>query len=288
MPRQYPDVEQQHLTGERALFQADGIHIAHSVFADGESPLKHSHAVTVDQTAFEWKYPLWYADDVTVGNSVLLDTARSGIWYTHDVAITDSLIAAPKQFRRSSGIRLTNVQLPNAQETLWQCSDVTLDRVSANGDYFGMNTTGVRATDLRIHGNYAFDGGTDIVVEGGVLASRDAFWNCHDVVVRDCLIIGEYLGWNSRNLTFENCTIESLQGLCYIDGLTMRGCRLVNTTLAFEYSTLDATIDGRVDSVINPAGGVIRCQGIGELIQDDPAIDPAATTIIITQPGQPA
>ena len=281
MSRQYPDVNQQHLTGERALFQADRTHVAHATFGDGESPLKHSAGVQIDDTAFEWKYPLWYSQDVTMQHSILLDTARSGIWYTHGIAIADSLIGAPKQFRRSSGITLTNVQLPNAQETLWQCSDVTLDHVSANGDYFGMNTTGVRATDLRIHGNYLFDGGADIVVEGGMLASRDAFWNCHDVVVRDCLIIGEYLGWNSRNLTFENCTIESLQGLCYIDGLTMRHCRLVNTTLAFEYSTLDAQIDGRIDSVINPSGGIIRCQGIGELIQDDPAIDPGATTIVI-------
>jgi hypothetical protein len=286
VPRHYPDVDLQHLVGERALFQAGDIRIDHSTFSDGESPLKHAHGIAATDTAFEWKYPLWYASDVTATRCTLLEGARSGIWYTHDITITDSLIAAPKIFRRSSGIVLTNVQFPNATETLWQCDDVTLHAVMASGDYFGMNSSGVRAFDLRIDGNYLFDGGSDIVVEGGILNSRDAFWNCHDVVVRNATIIGEYLGWNSRNLTFENCTIESLQPLCYIDGLVMRGCRLVNTTLAFEYSTIDVQLDSRVDSVINPSGGILRCQGIGELIQDDPAIDPGATTIIITEPGQ--
>ncbi len=32
-------------------------------------------------------------------------------------------------------------------------------------------------------------------------------------------------------MTFENCTIQSLQGLCYSDGLTLRTCRLLDTTV---------------------------------------------------------
>ena len=40
-----------------------------------------------------------------------------------------------------------------------------------------------------------------------------------NVTVYDSFITGEYLGWNAKNLTLINCTIESLQGLCYIDNL---------------------------------------------------------------------
>ncbi|WP_370784283.1 DUF3737 family protein [Faecalibacillus intestinalis] len=36
-----------------------------------------------------------------------------------------------------------------------------------------------------------------------------------------------------KNITFVNCKIESLQGLCYIEGLKMVNCKLINTTLCF-------------------------------------------------------
>ncbi|MDR2930279.1 MAG: DUF3737 family protein [Propionibacteriaceae bacterium] len=278
-------VDQARLIGERALFFADGTAVTDSVFADGESPLKHARGVTLDHVIFEWKYPLWYSSAITADRCVLAETARSGIWYADGVAMSDCLVAAPKTFRRAKRIRLNRVDLPNAQETLWGCSDVRLEAVSARGDYFAMNSTGVQAKNLRLTGNYAFDGCSDVEVVDSTLASKDAFWNCHDVVVRDSTIIGEYLGWNSTNLTFINCTIESLQGLCYVDNLVMRDCHLINTTLAFEYSSVDVIIDGAIGSVINPNSGVIKADSIGELILDPERIDPGLTRIILTDSG---
>ena len=112
------------------------------------------------------------------------------------------------------------------------------------------------------------------------LISKDCFWNCENVTVRDSFISGEYLAWNSRNVTFEHCTIESLQGLCYVDHLVLRDCRLVNTTLAFEYSSVDADVRGTIDSVFNPSSGTIRADHINELTLDPAKIDPTATTIV--------
>lgn len=37
----------------------------------------------------------------------------------------------------------------------------------------------------------------------------------------------------------------------------MKNCRLLNTTLAFEYSTVEAEIVGKIDSVLNPSKGTI-------------------------------
>ena len=85
---------------------------------------------------------------------------------------------------------------------------------------------------------------------------------------------------NCKNLTLINCTVESLQGMCYIENLVMKNCRLINTTLAFEYSTVKAQIDSRIDSVLNPAGGTIRAQSIGELILEKDRIDPEKTVIL--------
>lgn len=67
--------------------------------------------------------------------------------------------------------------------------------------------------------------------------------------------------------------------MCFIEDLVLKNCTLVNTTLAFEYSTVDADIVGSVDSVKNPASGRIACGGIGELILESDRVDVSKTQI---------
>lgn len=276
-------IKQQMLTGERALFNSKDLQVSYSTFADGESPIKESQDIKIDHSMFKWKYPLWYCKNIVVEDSTLFEMARSGIWYTENIAISNSIIEAPKTFRRAKGITLVNVTMPNAGETLWNCDEISLKDVTAKGDYFGMNSTNIKIDGFQLVGNYAFDGGKNIEIRNAKMLSKDAFWNCENVMVYDSFISGEYLGWNSKNLTFVNCTIESLQGLCYIDNLVMKNCRLLNTTLAFEYSTVDVQINSIIDSVMNPSGGIIRAEGIGELIMDETKIDPEKTQIIMEE-----
>lgn len=270
-------------TGERALFASRELDIRDSVFADGESPLKESRSIRLDGCIFKWKYPLWYSDGVSVRSTTLLESARSGIWYTKNITMNDCVIDAPKTFRRSENILLKSVKMPHAYETLWNCKEVTLFDVDAVGDYFGMGCVGVNAERLHISGNYAFDGGMNIRIKNARLISKDAFWNCENVEVYDSLIIGEYLGWNSKNVKFVNCTIESNQGLCYMDNVTIVNCKLVNTDLAFEYSSVDADISTSVVSVKNPNSGRICARGIGELIMESERVDTSKTEIVITE-----
>ena len=262
------EINQQYLTGERAMFQARDCHFTYCTFAEGESPLKESSDLQIDNTLFKWKYPLWYCRNVAIKDSTLFEMARAGIWYTENISVYDTIIEAPKNFRRTKGIRLINVELPNAAETLWNCEDIEMERVSARGDYFAMNSRRIVARDFNLVGNYSFDGCSDIEIHNARMLSRDAFWNAENVTVYDSFISGEYLGWNSRNITLVNCTIESMQGMCYIDNLVMKNCRLINTNLAFEYTQADVEIVGAEDSVFNPKGGIIRADRIGELIMD--------------------
>ena len=274
------EVNQQFLTGERAMFQASDCHISYCTFADGESPLKESGNLEIDNTLFKWKYPLWYCKNVTMKDSTLFDMARAGIWYTENISIADTIIEAPKTFRRTKGIRLRNVDMPNAAETLWNCRDIEMKRVMAKGDYFAMNSSNIVAENFDLVGNYSFDGCSNVEIHNSRLLSKDAFWNAENITVYDSFISGEYLGWNSRNITLINCTIESLQGMCYIDNLVMKNCRLMNTNLAFEYSQADVEIIGSVDSVFNPKGGIIRADRIGELILDGRKVKIDQTQIV--------
>ena len=266
--------------GERAMFAAKNAHFVHATFADGESPLKESENIVLDDCLFKWKYPIWYSRNVRVNNCTLFETARAGMWYTDDIVFDNCIIEAPKSFRHTTRLTLNNVTLPNAAETLWNCSDVTINNVTANGTYFAMNCRRVRCNGLILTGDYCFDGAQDVELRNCKLLSKDSLWNCRNVTVYDSFISGEYLAWNAENLTLVNCTVESLQGLCYVRNLKMMGCTLLNTTRAFEYSTVDAQLCGTVDSVVNPSGGVIQADGFGSVTVDERYVDPARTQII--------
>ncbi len=270
------------LTGERPLFMSRDIIVRDVQFGEGESPLKESSNIEVSGSVFGWKYPLWYCRNVNVCNTKWEQMARAGVWYSDDISVKDCHLDAPKNFRRCRRLKIENVRFTDAAETLWDCHEVDLKNiVIERGDYFGMNSTDVTVDGMTITGNYAFDGARNITVENSNMICKDTFWNCENVVVRNTHISGEYIGWNSRNLVFENCTIESLQGLCYIKGLTMKNCRLINTTLAFEYSEdIKAEINSSIDSVMNPSSGEIIADSIGELIMDGDKIDPGKTKII--------
>ena len=277
---EYKEYREKIFNEERALFGSNGIKVSDCVFETGESPLKECRDIELEGTLFRYKYPLWYCENVNVKDCEWFEMARAGVWYTNNISIENAMIQAPKNFRRCKGLKLKDVVLSNAEETLWNCENIELDNVTAKGHYFAMNCKNIEVDGLSLDGNYSFDGAENVVIRNSRLLTKDAFWNSKNITVYDSFISGEYLGWNSENLTLINCTIESLQGMCYIDGLTMKNCKLINTTLAFEYSKVNAEINSKIESVFNPAEGTIKAKEIGELIVEKDKTDPTKFTII--------
>lgn len=271
-----------YFTGERPLYGLHDALVEDCTFGQGESPLKEVRDVTVRGSVFKWKYPFWYADRVTVENTVVETIAHAGMWYVRDFTMRDCSLQGTKLFRRSRHIRLENTHFSDAKETFWNCEDIHLDHVQAQGQYFGMNCVGVRADHLDLIGDYAFDGASDIVIDHSRIVAKDAFWNSRNVTVRNSFLNGEYLAWNSENLRLENCIVESDQGLCYVDGLVIRGSKLLRTDLAFELcSDIDAEVTTPIDSVKNPVSGRINAPAIGHIILDPEVVDPSRTTIVV-------
>ncbi|MBQ7475023.1 MAG: DUF3737 family protein [Clostridia bacterium] len=264
---------------ERAFFRASDAAVTDCVVKTGESPFKHSSGIRADGVTIASKYPFWYSKNAAIANSVFEETARAGVWYTDGVSVSDSKILAPKTFRRSRNVALSRVAIPDAAETLWQCENVSVGEVDAKGDYLFMNSSGIVADGLALDGRYAFDGSSDVTIRNSRLITKDAFWNTKNVVVYDSFISSEYVGWNSEGLTFVRCTIESLQGFCYVNGLRLVDCRLPDTTLAFEYSSVDADVRGGIESVLDPASGRIKADRIGELTVRGEFVDPGKTKI---------
>ena len=274
------EIKHQLLTDERALYRTNDLCVRDVIFDEGESPLKHCADIELDHAIFRGKYPVWYSRRINMHDSTVFETGRAGFWYTDELSVRDSIIAAPKCIRRCNGVTLENVSLPMAAETIWDCRNVTLKNVTANGDYLCMNCQDITIDGLDLTGKYCFDGVRNVELRNAKMIGRDALWNSENVTVRDSFISGAYIGWNSKNMTFINCTLESLQGFCYIENLVMKNCTLLNTTLAFEYSTVDLELSGTVDSVINPISGIIRCESIGQLTLDPDRVDVTQTKII--------
>ncbi|MDD5936581.1 MAG: DUF3737 family protein [Clostridiales bacterium] len=273
--------KEQRFTGERALFQSADIVADYCTFADGESHLKEGMNLKIFHSSFQWRYPLWYCDQVEVSDCTFKEEARAGIWYTNHLTMRNTSMEAPKSIRRCEHLILENVEMLNAQETLWNCKSIKMSNVTVKGEYFAMGSSDVTIDGFTLVGQYCFDNCKNVIIRNARMLTKDAFWNCENITVYDSYISSQYFGWNSKNVTLVNCTIESEQGMCYMENLTMKNCKLLNTNLAFEYSTVDATIDSKIDSVKNPISGKIVADEIGEIIFDDPKIDKNKTKIMV-------
>lgn len=255
--------------GERILYGLNDATLDGITFGNGESPLKETKNINLKNSIFKWKYPLWYAENINVEDTIFETMSRSGIWYTTNISIKNSALQAPKLFRRANHIVLDNVHFSNAEETMWTCNDIRITNSQINGDYFGKDSKNIYLDNVSVIGNYVFDGAENVEVHNSTFIAKDAFWNCKNVEIYDSTIDGEYLAWNTNNIKFINCKIESDQGLNYIDHLTIKNSSLIHTDLAFEYvSNMDVELNATIDSIKNPISGKISVPEIRTLIID--------------------
>ncbi|MCM1093226.1 MAG: DUF3737 family protein [Lachnospiraceae bacterium] len=263
--------------GERPLFASHDIKLENVTVHAGESALKECSNVEVNRCRFEGKYPFWHVDGFVIRNSVFTPGARAALWYSRNLVMEDTLVEAPKMFREMDGVKLVNVRIPDAQETLWHCRNVELENVEVkNADYLFMHCDNIKIKDYRQDGNYSFQYCRNVEICNAVINSKDAFWNTENVTVYDSEINGEYLGWHSKNLKLVNCRLSGTQPLCYAKGLVVENCVMAeDCDLAFEESELDATVNSVITSVKNPTTGVIRAKGYGEIIIDENIKAPA-------------
>ena len=231
-------IKDQYFEGERPLYVRHGLRLENVSIGPGESSLKEGSDIEAVNCEFNGKYPFWECKGFTIRNCVFREGARAALWYTEGCRMYDTLVEAPKMFRRIRNVYLENVKLPNALETFWDCNDVKLKNVEAEkADYIFMHTSDVQVDGFKLKGNYSFQYAKDVVIRNAELDTKDAFWESENVTVYDSRITGEFLGWYSRNLHLVNCRIGGSQPLCYCEGLVLENCIFEeDADLAFEYS----------------------------------------------------
>ena len=129
-------------------------------------------------------------------------------------------------------------------------------------------------------GKYSFQYLENLVIKDSHIDTKDAFWHAKNVKVINSYIKGEYLAWFSENVEFINCIIEGTQPFCYCKNLVLKDCKMIGTDLAFEYSEVQATIIGSIDSVKNPLSGSIIADDIGEIVKEDDLKNGNATIVV--------
>ena len=266
-------IQDQTFDKERELYGIHDTFIKHCTFdgpADGESALKECSDVRVEDSFFDLRYSLWHVHSLVLKNCALTENCRAALWYDEDVSVTDTRLHGIKAFRECRNVSLKNCDIIS-DEFGWFTDDITLENCTAESKYFLMKNHGVRAKNLEMSAKYSLQYIEDGIFEDCVIDSKDAFWHAKNVTVKNSILGGEYLAWYSENLTFENCKIIGTQPFCYCKNLTLINCEMVDCDLAFERSSVQATITTPVVSIKNPlAESRISLPAVGSIIRDIP------------------
>ena len=271
------------LDEERALYGIRHALVKDCLFdgpADGESALKEARDVTLEACELRLRYPLWHVQGGRLTACTLTDTCRAALWYTSDVTLEDSTLGGIKALRECDRTVLSGCDVRSA-EFGWLCRGVEISDCRLAGEYPFFMTRDLHLRDTHLSGKYSFQYVESCTVKGSVLDTKDAFWHAKNVTVEESTVKGEYLGWYSENLTLIRCHIAGTQPLCYCKNLTLIDCTMEGCDLAFENSSVVATVKGHVDSIKSPASGKITVDSVGEIVCERAPVDGSACVITV-------
>ena len=271
------------LSGERPLYGSRDLRLERVTIGEGESALKECSHIEAHDCEIQGMYVFWECEDVECRNCRFASSDRAPLWYGKNIRMHDCIMDAPKVFRELDGLILENIQISDGSEAFWYCknghlSDLNMQRA----EYAFMQSSKLQINNLTLQGKYTFQYARNIEIHNAVLDTKDAFWNSEDCTIYDSDVKGEYLGWYARNLRLVRCRISGTQPLCYCTHLILENCIFApDADLAFEHSSIQATIVSHIPSIKNPKTGTIVCKGYGEYILDENVKKPNDCTIII-------
>lgn len=256
---------------ERALYGSHGIILRNCSFdgsADGESALKESTDIEVDNCFCNLRYPFWHDSNITIKNTEMTELCRAALWYSDKIIIENTKIHGIKALRECSDINISECDIISP-EFGWFSDNIRMEKCKAESEYFMMRSRDIYFKNVNFKGKYSFQYIENAIFEDCNFDTKDAFWHGRNVTVRNSTVKGEYLAWYSDGLTLENCSIIGTQPLCYCKNLRLINCEMINTDLCFEKSDVEASVISHVDSIKNVYSGKITALSVGEIIMDD-------------------
>lgn len=273
---------------ERALYGAVDTLVKNCRFegpADGESALKESSNITLENCDLRLRYPLWHVDHAVIDSCALTEGCRAALWYAQDLLISKSTLGGIKALRECRDVTLDSDTI-SSQEFGWRSRDMVIHNCSLVSEYPFFECSSMDIDALTMKAKYSLQYVQDVVVRNSHFDTKDALWHSKNVTVYDSVLEGEYLAWYSENLRLVRCHIKGSQPFCYAKGLVLEDCTMEDCDLSFERSEVQATISGRIDSIKNPLAGYIKADSVGEIIMESEIVDPGKTLLKITNPSE--
>lgn len=275
-------IKHQTFDEERALYNLKEAEVAFCTFAgpaDGESVLKEARNIYVHDCEFSLRYPFWHVRGFELDNISMDELTRAAIWYSYDGVIKNTTMGGIKALRECENIKIED-STAKSPEFGWRTKKLSISRSEMESEYFLFESKDITIDHLTMCGKYSFQYVENMTIEDSYLDTKDAFWHGKNITVKNSVLKGEYLAWFSENLTLVNCKIIGTQPLCYCKGLKLVNCTMEDTDLSFEYSDVEAEINGHIVSVKNPRSGKIIADSIGEVIWDDPVMEVNGEVIV--------
>ncbi|MCM1556733.1 MAG: DUF3737 family protein [Anaeroplasma bactoclasticum] len=273
------EIKNERFGEERALYGITNTAVIDCRFEgieDGESALKEANHIELRNCFMDLRYPLWHDDKVLLDNVTMTENCRAALWYTTNTEIMNSHLLGIKALRECSDISIKNTEIVSP-EFGWRSRNIEANHIQVQSEYLFFEAKNLNLKNMQFKGKYSFQYVEDMVIEDSNLDTKDAFWHSKNVTVKNSILKGEYLAWYSENLTLINCKIIGTQPLCYCKNLKLIDCEMEATDLSFEYSDVEATVKGSIDSVKNPRSGFIEADEIKEvLLTEDAKYKPQA------------
>ena len=276
-------IENQTFDEERALYGLKDFTVKNCRFdgpADGESAFKECRNIDVTGCFMNLRYPFWHVEKAKITDTNFTENCRAALWYDKDICIENCRLGGIKAIRECENISLKNCSV-NSPEFAWKSQKLKIENVTIEeSEYPFFVILDAKLTGLKMKGKYSFQYDENIEISDSELNTKDAFWHTKNVTVKNSLVKSEYLGWYSENLTLINCRIIGTQPFCYCKNLVLKNCTMEDCDLAFERSTVEVEVSGKIDSVKNPLAGKITADSIGQIILEEEICDKSKTQII--------
>ena len=267
---------------ERALYAVKNARVENCRFdgpKDGESALKEASDITVTNCFMNLRYPFWHVSNGRITNTEMTEKCRAALWYDNNIQLEGCTLNGIKALRECENILLKDSKV-NSPEFIWKCRNLTVENVIIEeSEYPFFEVKDAKISKLKMKGKYSFQYGENIQITDSDFDTKDAFWHTKNVTVKNSTIKGEYLAWYSENLTLINCRIIGTQPFCYCKNLVLKNCTMEDCDLAFERSTVEVEVSGKIDSIKNPLEGKITADSIGQIILEEEICDKSKTQI---------
>ncbi len=274
-------IVKQHFEGERPLFESHNLRLEEVTIGEGESAIKECSNIEAENCHFWGKYPFWHVHGFKINNCQFDAGARSALWYSDNMVMTNTRIDGPKMFREMHDMKLENVVINDADETFWRCSNIEAKNLELHdGTYPFMFCENVKIDGLKSDSKYVFQYCKNVEIRNAHIVTKDSFWECENITIYDSHLDGEYLAWHSKNVRLVNCRLAGEQLLCYADKLVLENCTFDKACdRVFEYSDVQADITGHIENIKNPTSGHIVADSIGSVTIDENIKQPANCVI---------